>query len=262
LDREIAPRVRTSSDSAGSPLPLVISSFRLNKSAMASEYAWIAADGVWLLSWERSAGMRPICETTVAALAWVAAGNCAPICLVKLSVRAAAASVAAWALACAAMSGAAPSLSPLSTAPDSFAAVADAMTWSSASTAPDMSRSFSIACASAVTCSPRTASCVVRANELAVPMADATRSPPNTSPMTTAVTMTATSRRDTGQLRSAREARDGCGRRNDFRDAAAWPAGRSLPGSSGLVIGPPSPVFGRATPDHLVRYRIMTSWLV
>ena len=209
--------------------------------------------------------MRSICETTVAALAWVVAGNCAPICLVRFSVRVAAASVAAWALACAAMAGAAPCLSPLSAASDSFAAVAAANTRSSASTAADMSRSFSIACASAVTCSPRTASCVVRANEPAVPMADATRSPPKTSPMTTAITMTATSRRDTGQLRRAREAREGSGgrgRRNDFRDAAAWPAGRSGPGTSGLVIGSASPVFGRATPDHLVRYRIMTSWLV
>ena len=187
--------------------------------------------------------MRSICETTVAALAWVVAGNCAPICSVRFSVRVAAASVAAWALACAAMSGAAPSLSPLSTASGSFAAVAAAITRSSASTAADMSRSFSIACASAVTCSPRTASCVVRANELAVPMADATRSPPKTRPMTTAITMTATSRRDTGQLRSAREAREGSGgqlrKRNDLRDTAAWPAGRSLPGTSGLVMAPP-----------------------
>ena len=207
--------------------------------------------------------MRPICETTVAALAWVVAGNCAPICSVRFSVRVAAASVAAWALACAAMSGAAPSLSPLSTASDSFAAVAAAMTRLSASTAADMSRSFSIACASAVTCSPRTASCVVRANEPAVPMADATRSPPNTRPMTTAITMTATSRRDTGQLRSAREAREGsCGGGTISATPRHGQRAARCPERQGSSLAPPSPVFGRATPDHLVRYRNMTSWLV
>ena len=64
------------------------------------------------------------------------------------------------------------------------------------------SRSFSIACASAVTCSPRTASCVVRANPVAASAAEAIRRPPKTTPMTIAMTMTVMSRRDTGQLLS------------------------------------------------------------
>src|ERR1700761_4630213 len=65
-----------------------------------------------------------------------------------------------------------------------------------------MSRSFSIACAKAVTCSPRTASWAVRPYAFADPIASDTRSPPKTRPVPLAPAKTATSRMDTGQLLS------------------------------------------------------------
>src|SRR5271167_3370237 len=74
------------------------------------------------------------------------------------------------------------------------------------------SRSSSRACTRPVTCCPRLASCVARPNPAALSAAADTRRPPKTRPMTSAITITATSRQITGQFRkvSARELRT-CG---------------------------------------------------
>ena len=63
------------------------------------------------------------------------------------------------------------------------------------------SRSFSRACTRPVTCCPRTASCDTWPNVSALSVADATRRPPKTRPMSSASTITAISRVDTGQFR-------------------------------------------------------------
>jgi hypothetical protein len=60
--------------------------------------------------------------------------------------------------------------------------------------------------------------------------------------MTTAITMTATSRRDTGQLLS--ENADGRGKSaRDRCRAVVSPVGRPLAGTSGLFIALPSPAY-------------------
>ncbi len=66
------------------------------------------------------------------------------------------------------------------------------------------SRSSCSACTRPVTCCPRLASCDTRPNWPALSAADATRKPPKTRPMTSASTISATSRQETGQSRSVR----------------------------------------------------------
>ncbi len=61
------------------------------------------------------------------------------------------------------------------------------------------SRSFCRSFTTPVSCAPSLASCWVRLNWLALFSASATRSPPKTSPMRSAATITAKSRRATGQ---------------------------------------------------------------
>src|SRR6202034_1316147 len=61
-----------------------------------------------------------------------------------------------------------------------------------------------MACARRVACSPRRAACAVRPYASEVLIASATRSPPNTRPVTLATIKTAISRVETGQLLSER----------------------------------------------------------
>ena len=230
LDSE--PSVRTSSDRTTSPLLLVISSFSVNRSAMASEYASMADCGGWPASPLRRPARLPILAITVAALAWVFAGNGLPICAARACTRAASAFVAACARCSCANSDeavwfrlGAPLGQPVGVMAQSAAV---------------RSRSFSIACASAVTSSPRTASCVVCAYPVATPAAAATRRPPKTTPMTTAIMMTAMSRRDTGQLLSESAGSFGTPALKPCGGTAALPAGSSPAGTSGLFIALPT----------------------
>src|SRR5580700_121727 len=145
--------------------------------------AWaVLSSSVWLL----------ITESTVATRAWMFAGYDPPIPAASVRTLAAAASVAAYQCwrALGSETGSSPAVS---------------------------SRSSSRACTRPVTCCPRAASCDTWPNSSALSVADTTRRPPKTKPMSRASTITAIRRVDTGQFR-----------RVSARGLVKWEVGASI----------------------------------
>src|SRR5579875_2363979 len=149
----------------------------------------MTASADWL-DWAmlRSSPRWVVTETTVATLAWMFAGNEPPMPAASACTLAAAASVAPY---------------------QRCRAAAAALGLAAGSTPAVSSRSSCSACTRPVTCCPSLASCDTRANWAALSAAAATRRPPKTTPMTSASTITASRRHDTGQSRklSARRPR-------------------------------------------------------
>ena len=99
------------------------------------------------------------------------------------------------------------------------------------------SRSSSMACASAVTRTPTSASRTLREYALAVPTASAIRRPPKTRPSTLAMANSAISRVETDQLdREDRRTRSGRALSGPARSGPAR-SGRALPWSPARIAG-------------------------
>jgi hypothetical protein len=99
LAREIPLSARTSSASAASPLPLVISSLSWNRLSIELVYVEMTCPAGSPPTWLRSPGMLSIAWTTLAALSWTVAGNAVPMAAASDFVccdRASVAFSAAW----------------------------------------------------------------------------------------------------------------------------------------------------------------------